>query len=120
MSEVKLHIASVDDFFAEAARAAELVDAGDLSEQGAVIAFESMEVLLKVLTANRWRLLRTLRANGPTSVRRLSQLLGRDYRAVHADVAALLDVGLIERTDSGEIMVPWSRITAEMAINLAA
>jgi predicted transcriptional regulator len=49
----------------------------------------------------------------------LSQLLARDYRGVHADVTALIDAGLIERAD-GKISVPWSRITAEMAVDIAA
>ncbi|MDA3935031.1 MAG: hypothetical protein PF630_12000 [Gammaproteobacteria bacterium] len=120
MSEVKLHVANMNDFFAGAAQAARRVDEGDYSEQAGVIAFESMEVLLKVLTANRWQLLRILSEHGPTSIRRLSKLLARDYRGVHADVGSLLDVGLIDRTDSGEIMVPWSKISVEMDTDLAA
>lgn len=120
MKEVKLHVSGTDDFFADAAKAAARIDAGDFSEQQAVIAFENMETLLKTITANRWRLLRTLRAEGPTSIRRLAKSLGRDYRAVHADVTALIDIGLIERSGTGEISVPWDRITAEMAFDLAA
>lgn len=120
MSEVKLHVAGPDRFFAEAARAAKRVDEGDFGEQESVIAFENMETLLKVLTANRWRLLRTLRAAGPTSIRRLAKRLGRDYRAVHADVTALIEVGLIGHAEGGGIVVPWSRITAEMAVDMVA
>lgn len=120
MKEVRLHVASIDDFFAGAAAAGRKVDEGDFSEQAGIIAFENMEVLLAVLTANRWRLLRQLRKEGPTSIRHLSQSLKRDYRAVHADVHALMDAGLIKRSDTGLISVPWERITAEMAIDLAA
>jgi predicted transcriptional regulator len=79
-----------------------------------------MDRLLKVLTPNRWDLLRTLRSNGPSSIRALSQALGRDYRGVHADVGILLKAGLIERKASGAIHVPWSRITAEMSLDIAA
>lgn len=120
MKEVKLHVSGADDFFAGARKAAARIDAGDFSGQEAVIAFETMETLLKTLTANRWRLLRTLRAEGPTSIRRLAKLLKRDYRAVHADVSVLLEIGLIERAETGEIHVPWDRITAEMGFDLAA
>jgi predicted transcriptional regulator len=120
MNEVKLHLAGVDDFFAAALGAARSVDGGDLSEQPGIIAFESMEVLLKVLTANRWQLLRRLRGEGVTSIRHLALSLRRDYRAVHSDVHALLEAGLVERNERGEIFVPWQRITAEMAIELAA
>jgi predicted transcriptional regulator len=79
-----------------------------------------MEGFLRVLTPNRWALLRALRASGASSIRALSKALDRDYRGVHADVMALIDAGLIERNDSGEISVPWSRVTAEMAVEVAA
>jgi len=120
MSEVKLHVTSMKKFFAEARQAARRIDAGDHREQGAIIAFENAESLLDLLTGNRWRLLRALRAEGPTSIRHLAHVLKRDYRGVHADVVTLLEFGLIEKTDTGKIMVPWSRITAEMVVEDAA
>lgn len=119
MSEVKIHIEGADDFFSGALEMAKSLDAGDRTAETASISFESMELLLKILTPNRWTLLRTLRANGPSSIRALSHLLARDYRGVHADVTTLIDAGLIERAD-GKISVPWSRITAEMAVDAAA
>lgn len=118
--EVKLQISGLDRFFEEAHRVASGIDGGDFSERDSVIGFESMELLLKVLTANRWQLLRALRKEGRISIRRLSQVLGRDYRGVHADVHALLEAGLIERDAAGTIFVPWDKITAEMAFDLAA
>lgn len=120
MSEVKIHIESLDSFFSDALDLARRLDSGDLVPEAATVSFESMELLLKVLTPNRWTLLRSLRKQGPCSIRALSHLLKRDYRGVHADVVALLDAGLIERTDDGKITVPWSRITAEMAVDVAA
>lgn len=120
MSEVKIHIDSLDSFFSDALDLAQRLDSGDLVPDAATVSFESMELLLKVLTPNRWTLLRSLRKKGPCSIRALSHLLKRDYRGVHADVAALLGAGLIERTDDGKITVPWSRITAEMAVDVAA
>ena len=77
-------------------------------------------MLLRVLTPNRWVLLRTLHRIGPSSIRALAKALARDYRGVHADVAGLLDAGLITRDGAGLIRVPWSRITAEMAFGAAA
>jgi len=59
-------------------------------------------------------------SRGPSSIRALAQTLGRDYRGVHSDVGVLVDAGLIERDDSGAISVPWSRVTAEMALDVAA
>jgi predicted transcriptional regulator len=120
MAEVKLRIESLDEFFADARRMARRIDAGDLTAEPAAISFESMEVLLKALTPNRWRMLRRLRMLGPSSIRALSQALGRDYRGVHSDVGSLIELGLIERTESGKIFVPWSHITAEISLEEAA
>ena len=120
MSEVNIRIESIDDFFKGALAMAKRLDEGERSPKPASISFESMELLLKVLTPNRWALLRTLRINGPCSIRALSQLLERDYRGVHADVVTLLGSGLIEKSEDGKIAVPWSRITAEMAVDVAA
>jgi predicted transcriptional regulator len=53
-------------------------------------------------------------------VRALARSLERDYRGVHADVAVLRDVGLIDRQADGKVQVPWSRITAEMSVDMAA
>ncbi|WP_283194980.1 transcriptional regulator [Rhizobium sp. AN80A] len=120
MPEVKLHVTDLDEFFKGAMEGARRIDSGDVSEQPGVVAFESMETLLKVLTASRWQLLRTLRHQGKTSIRQLARLLERDYRAVHNDVHALMLIDLIERNDNNQIFVPWDRIIAEMAIDLAA
>jgi predicted transcriptional regulator len=120
VSEVKLHVEGLDSFFKKAAAAARRIDRGDVTAKPAELSFESMELLLKVLTPNRWALLRRLRSIGPTSVRALARSLVRDYRGVHADVATLLNVGLIEKQTDGKVHVPWSRITAEMSVDMAA
>jgi len=132
MSEVRLHVSGIRDFFDGAADAARRIDAtmpGDVpegvakgvpGEVASEIAFESMELLLKILTPNRWRLLKRLKLSGATSIRRLAQALGRDYRGVHADVVALIEVGLIEKTADGAVFVPWDRITADMSLDAAA
>jgi hypothetical protein len=53
------------------------------------IAFESWEALASVMTGERYRLLRHLHAHPEPSVSALARALGRQYRRVHADVAAL-------------------------------
>ena len=120
MKEVVLHIQGFDAFSADALEMARRLDRGQRKSSAARFAYESMEGLLKVLTANRWALLRALRATGPSSVRGLAKALERDYRGVHADVALLLNAGLIERDSAGRVRVPWTRITAELALEAAA
>lgn len=120
MNEVKLHVEGLDSFFKRASAVARRIDQGDARRKPAEVSFESMETLLKVLTPNRWALLRRLRAMGSSSVRALARSLERDYRGVHADVATLREVGLIDKQTDGAVYVPWSRITAEMSLEIAA
>ncbi len=121
MDEVRLHVTGIDQFFDRAMKAARRLDSGDSSPAPfAQVGFESMEQLLRLLTPNRWTLLRSLKLKGPLSIRALSKALGRDYRGVHADVTSLLQAGLIDHEENGLIRVPWSRITAEMSLEAAA
>ncbi len=120
MSEVKLHVEGLDAFKRRTLDTARRLDGGDRRRGKTHISFETMEALLRVLTPNRWALLRALRASGPSSIRALAKALARDYRGVHADVATLVEAGLVTRDDGGAISVPWSRITAEMALDIAA
>ncbi len=120
MMEVTLRVESLDAFFDDALAMGRRLDEGANHVGPAKLAFESMAGLLKILTANRWELMAALRKLGPVSVRALAKALARDYRGVHADVALLADVGLIERDEQGKISVPWSRITAEMDLGAAA
>ena len=120
MSEVVLHVTDRKSFFSEVRTLAAALDRGERAPSASRLGFEGAETLLKALTPNRWVLLRRLRTNGPGSIRALAASLGRDYRGVHADVTALLDLGLIARDAAGKISVPWSRITAELSLEDAA
>ncbi len=70
---------------------------GDPAEQR-VLAFESWEGLAKVMTGERYRLLRHLHAHPEPSVSALARALHRQYRRVHADITALEQAGLIARS----------------------
>jgi predicted transcriptional regulator len=115
MREVTLRVEDLDSFFEGALAMGRRLDEGANKVGVAKLAFESMAGLLKLLTANRWTLMATLRKLGPVSIRALA----RDYRGVHADVALLTDAGLIVRDGHGKVSVPWSRITAEMDFGAA-
>lgn len=120
MNEVTLQVDTFEAFADRALAMARALDRGERTPQRAVRSFESMAGLLKLLTANRWALMAMSRKLGASSVRALAKALGRDYRGVHADVALLVDAGLISRGEGGEISVPWTRITAEMDLGAAA
>ena len=86
--------------FADAWRRAE---AGELHPGNAEIhlGFASWEAMVRVLSPRRLDLLRHLHRHPSPNVRRLAAALGRDYRRVHEDVAALHAAGLLERDEDG-------------------
>ena len=91
-------------------------ETGDIEQVEVHLNFEDFAMLLSVLTPKRLALLKSLRQHGPLSVRALAKRLERDYKNVHADVAALEGMGLIERTDKGLLNTPWDVIDAHVRL----
>jgi len=79
------------------------------------LSFADIPAMMKALTPKRWTLLETLRREGAMSIAALARRLGRDYKNVHADVAALIGYGLVQRTPSG-VDVPFDLIQAELSL----
>lgn len=119
MSELKIHVEDIDSVFARARGVARQIDAGAAEVAEFHLSFDHLGLLLKTLTTNRWTLLGALRRHGPWSIQALAGALGRDYKAVHTDVMALIEAGLVERADEGLVSVPWSRISAEVDLEAA-
>ena len=78
-----------------------------------VLSIEDLPLLLRTLTPARWELLDRLREAGPASIYQLAKRLGRDYKNVHTDVAALVRTGLIEKAADARVSVPWDVVRAE-------
>lgn len=93
----KVHVGGT---LAEAAQ--RVADAWHRAERGERIeaednvSFVSWSALASVMSDKRHELLRHLHRNPAPSVRALARELGRDYKRVHGDVAALAAVGLVE------------------------
>jgi len=67
-------------------------------KQRARISFATPELLWKVLTAKRWEVLKAMAGRGPLTIREVARRVGRDVKAVHGDVHALINAGLLDRT----------------------
>ena len=89
---------------------------GDKVEAEQRLNFESIETLLQTLTPGRWALLKTLRINGPMSIRALAKILECDYKNVHKDVRRLESIGLIDRTQDSKVESPWDIIEAQLRL----
>ena len=89
------------------------------AEKSARISFATPELLWKVLTAKRWELLKVLCGAGPVSIREASRRAGRDIKAVHSDVTALLNAGVLDRVEGGGIIFPFEAVKVEFLLEVA-
>lgn len=74
---------------------------GEPDEPEDNVTFVSWSALASVMTDKRHELLKHLHRHPAPSLRALARELGRDYKRVHEDVAALTSVGLVERGENG-------------------
>lgn len=88
-------------------------------QRAARISFATPELLWKVLTEKRWELLRALCGAGPVSIREAARRVRRDVKAVHGDVTALLNAGVLDRTEDGRIIFPFEAVKVEFLLRAA-
>ncbi|HRL36547.1 MAG: DNA-binding protein [Ottowia sp.] len=84
--------------------------------RGASIMFDSVETLWQVLSPKRWQIVRTLCGVGPVSLREAARRVGRDVKAVHGDVHALLAAGVLEKSDDGRIVFPYDAVHVDFTV----
>jgi predicted transcriptional regulator len=87
--------------------------------QGEVLNFESPAQFFGQLTEKRWDIVRAAQGKGELSVRELARVVGRDVKRVHDDVVVLADLGLLERTDAGGVLCPYSSMHIDMYLKAA-
>lgn len=114
MNTVTLSVTSAEDV-RRRARAAFQGEA-----QGAHISFASAELLWKVLTAKRWELLKAITGQGGMTIREAARRVGRDVKAVHGDIHALLDAGVLDRTQQGLVVFPYDAVHVDFTLTKAA
>jgi predicted transcriptional regulator len=110
MNTVTLQVSTLDDVKRRAR------DAFKGRKQGAYISFATPELLFRLLTAKRWELIRALTGAGPVSIREAARRVNRDVKAVHGDAHALLDAGVLHRTDDGLIAFPFDAIHIDVML----
>jgi len=86
--------------------------------QGAHISFPTLELLWKVLSPNRMALVSTLTGAGTVSIREAARRVNRDVRAVHSDVTALINAGLLNRVEGG-IEFPYEAVHVDFILKAA-
>lgn len=56
---------------------------------------------------------------GPVSIRGTARRVGRDVKAMHGDVTALPEAGLLIRTPGGRIEFPYDAVKVEFLLSAA-
>ncbi len=95
-------------------------NAGARGYQGETLNFETPEVFFGRLTQKRWTIVETLIGAGPLPIRELARRAKRDVKRVHEDAVVLAELGLVERTDQGEVLCPFADIHVDMHLGKGA
>ena len=114
MNIVKLEVSSTEK------TRARLLAAFEGQEQGNYISFPTTEALWKTFTPKRWEIIREMTGAGAIAIRELARRLKRDVRAVHSDVHALLNCGVLDKTSAGKIEFPYDAVHVDFMVTKAA
>lgn len=114
MTNVILSVSSLDETRRQAAAAFR----GEA--RGAHISFASVELLWQTLTPKRWDIIKgAMTGQGEMSLREVARRAGRDVKAVHGDVHALLDAGVIDRAETGRLLFPYDAVHVDFMLRVA-
>ena len=87
--------------------------------QGEFLSFPDIELLHKVLTPKRMRILQKLQRIGPIGLRALARALELDAGNLQRDVKQLQNFGLVKESEDG-LFVPYDEIRLEVVIKRVA
>lgn len=87
--------------------------------QGAYRSFESTAELWRTLSPKRWDVLKAMTGAGALSMREVARRVGRDIKGVHTDVHALLNAGLLDKTDDGKVVFPFDAVHVDFMLQAA-
>lgn len=118
MTERTLTITLQPDWKAALRATAQAAQEAD-TYQGEVLNFETPAQFFGQLTEKRWDLVRAAQGKDEMSVRELARTVGRDVKRVHEDIVVLAGLGLLERTESGGVVCPFSSMHIDMYLKAA-
>ena len=69
--------------------------------------------MFKILAGKRWDILRAVTGKDPVSIRETARLVERAVKAVHGDITALLNAGILRKVDN-KISFPFDKIHVDL------
>ena len=103
-----LGVRSLDTFFESIEESVE-----STAQTSPGLYFPTVDDLFKTIGGKRWEILQTLAGQGEIGVRELARRVNREVKSVHRDTELLVAGGVIEKTDQGKLVFPYSRIGLE-------
>lgn len=122
VKNIKVSIKSDEDIFKEVKGVWGKLEKGEKVKGHKGISFESLDVMRRVLTEERLRILKTIRKEHPQSVYQLAKILHRDIKNTFNDMQFLEQAGLVElkKTKDGREkttpMVNYEKILLEITV----
>lgn len=83
------------------------------------LAFGSIAELFSAVSEKRLELIRHVAENEGLQIRPLARALGRDYKNVHTDVQALIELGLLEKDERRGLRAPFDEIVIRAGLREA-
>ena len=102
VKNIKIAIKSDKELFNEIKEVWNKLEKGEKVKKHEGISFTNLDVMRKVLTEERLRILKTIKKAHPSSIYELAKILERDIKNTFDDVQYLAEVGLIELKRSKE------------------
>ena len=84
------------------------------------LAFGSIAELFSAVSEKRLELVRHVAGDEGLQIRPLARALRRDYKNVHTDVQALIELGLLEKDERGGLRAPFDEIVIRAGLRKAA
>lgn len=122
VKNVMIRIKSLEDVFEEVKDVMKRLEKGEKVKKHEGISFENLDVMRKVLTEERLRILKTIKKEHPSSIYQLAKMLGRDMKNTFDDVQYLVQAGFIElkKTKEGREkatpLVTYDKILLEIPV----
>ena len=120
MKTLNIEIRPLDDALDGFGKVLQQLDAGQTAAPHFSVGFETVPQFAKVFTPKRWELISKLKGLGAVSIYELAKQLDRHYRNVYKDVGLLMEWLVIEKDDSGKVMIPWDEIDVRLPLSVAA
>jgi predicted transcriptional regulator len=98
------------------------LERGEKVKKHQAIVFESLDVMRKVLTEERLKIVKAIRKNHPASIYELAKILRRDVKNTFDDVQFLAQAGLVELKKTKDIRekttpkVDYDKIVLEISV----